>query len=111
MIKSVKGFPANNAERLIMEESKKNKVFLLSSTTSPHSIKCKQALNSVNASYHVMTIDTTNTENSDEFLNAVNSLTGNKYLPKVWVGGRLIGGIDEVLATLAHGKLHTMIGR
>jgi thioredoxin reductase (NADPH) len=91
-------------EECIKEVVGQNAVVVFSKSWCPY---CRTALEVLNIAgiAHPMIVDLTENENAKEIQAALESMTGRRTVPNIFVGGRSIGGGQETSALQAKGKL------
>lgn len=83
-------------------------VVVFSKTYCPYCTKAKRALASVGAKDYVL-LELDEREDGAEIQKVLAALTGASSVPRVFVGGKCIGGGDDTAALAASGKLKTML--
>jgi glutaredoxin 3 len=85
-------------------------VFIISKEYCPFCVKAKDALKSYNIKtecIEVMEIE--NNPNMAEIQDFMKQLTGGRSVPRVFIGGKFIGGGDETMAAHKNGSLGKML--
>merc|ERR1712066_1164075 len=83
------------------------KVVVISKSYCPFCKKAKQVLGKYKISDENIEIE--NRPDMDEIQDHMRSLTGARSVPRVFIGGKCIGGGDEVASLDAKGKLKPML--
>ncbi|XP_038072394.1 glutaredoxin-like [Patiria miniata] len=85
-----------------------NKVVVFSKTYCPYCKKAKSALNDVGLKgYKIIEIE--NMDNMDAIQDYMLQLTKGRSVPRVFIGGKFVGGGDEVAQLKSQGKLKPML--
>ena len=89
---------------------KEKKVVVISKSYCPYCTKAKQAL----AEYQILPecieiLEIDNDSDCDEIQNYMKALTGARSVPRVFIGGKCIGGGDETASMHKNGKLGKML--
>jgi glutaredoxin 3 len=82
-------------------------VLVFSKTYCPYCTKAKRALASVGASPVVHELD--ERPDGEKIQEALQSVTGIRTVPQVFVGGKCIGGGDDTAKLASNGKLKDLI--
>ncbi|XP_068638271.1 glutaredoxin-like [Aristolochia californica] len=80
-----------------------NPVVVFSKTYCGYCARVKQLLNQVGAKYNVIELDVES--DGAALQSALVEWTGQRTVPNVFIGGKQIGGCDDVTATHTAGKL------
>lgn len=86
---------------------KENRIMIFSKTTCPFCKKVKELFTSLNETFNVLELDTN--PNGAEIQSLLQSKTGKKTVPQVFINGVLVGGCDDTLAAKESGKLSEML--
>ena len=86
---------------------KSNKVMMFSKSYCPYCTLAKEVLRSANIEFKTMELD--QEANGAEVQDALESLTGQRTVPNVFVGGKSIGGGTDVQKLHADGKLQALV--
>jgi len=82
---------------------------MLSKGWCPFCKKARSALDNLKLPYDVLEIEDELrqplVDNASEYKDAIQHMTGSTSVPKVWIGGNLLGGCDDTLAAAADGSL------
>ena len=81
----------------------KNRVAIFSETQCPNSKAVKKSLSDAGVQFHAEDIDRWDPSDKQEALNYLQRLTGEHTVPRVFVGGRSIGGNKEFQNEFVHG--------
>lgn len=86
------------------------KVVVISKSYCPFCKKAKQVLGKYKISdENIEYIEIENRPDMDEIQDHMRSLTGARSVPRVFIGGKCVGGGDEVASLDAKGKLKPML--
>ena len=85
-------------------------VMVFSKSYCPYSRKAKSILSKYNLgeNYHVMELDQLPSK-ADEYQNELGKLTGARTVPRVFIGGKFIGGGDDTEALDQSGDLKKLL--
>ena len=86
---------------------KSNKVMMFSKSYCPYCKLAKEVLSSANIEFKSMELD--QESNGAQVQSALESLTGQRTVPNVFVGGKSIGGGTDVQKLHADGKLQALV--
>lgn len=97
---------AEHIQQLIDQYS----VMVFSKSYCPYSQKAKSILSKYNLgeNYHVMELDQLSSK-ADEYQNELGKLTGARTVPRVFIGGKFIGGGDDTAALDQSGDLKKLL--
>uniref|UniRef100_A0A914V447 Glutaredoxin domain-containing protein n=1 Tax=Plectus sambesii TaxID=2011161 RepID=A0A914V447_9BILA len=99
--------------RAFVEELVKSRpVMVFSKTWCPFCTKAKQALSCYRLTpevFEVMELDERPNNDGDAIQDVLNEMTGRRSVPRVFIGGRCIGGGDETNAAHRNGQLEQML--
>ena len=85
-------------------------VFVISKSYCPFCVKAKEVLKKYNIpADKIEIIDIENDANCSEIQDYMKQLTGGRSVPRVFIGGKCIGGGDETAAADKSGKLRGML--
>jgi len=85
-------------------------VFIISKEYCPFCVKAKEALKNYNIKPECIEImEIENNPHMDEIQDFMRELTGGRSVPRVFIGGKFIGGGDETVAAHKAGKLDKML--
>jgi len=98
----------------VIEEIKKKiaekPVFIISKEYCPFCVKAKDALKNYKIKPECIEImEIENDPHMDEIQDFMKQLTGGRSVPRVFIGGKFIGGGDETMAAHKAGKLEKML--
>ncbi|EKX36829.1 hypothetical protein GUITHDRAFT_97486, partial [Guillardia theta CCMP2712] len=99
--------PMMTAEHVAKKAIENNPVVVFSKSYCPFCAKAKDALDSLNAKYEVLELDLRDDGNAIQ--DALNTLTGGRSVPRVFVKGKFIGGGDDMVSKKASGELETIL--
>ncbi|KAF8073193.1 GRXC3 [Scenedesmus sp. PABB004] len=96
---------------LVNTKIKENKVVVFSKTYCPYCIKAKKALTSLikPEQMEVVEIDGMSHGEGIDVQDALYEVTGGRSVPRVFIGGKFIGGGDDTAAALASGQLAQLL--
>jgi len=94
----------------VAELIKTKKVVMISKTYCPFCTKAKNALANykINPEDYVI-LEIEDRDDMDEIQNYMSELTGARSVPRVFIGGKFIGGGDETMAAHRNKKLQGML--
>ena len=85
-------------------------VFVVSKSYCPFCVKAKQVLKKYNIpADKIEIIDIENDANCNEIQDYMKQITGGRSVPRVFIGGKFLGGGDETAAADGEGKLQGML--
>eukprot|EP01025_Chloroclados_australasicus_P032729 TRINITY_DN3321_c0_g1_i1.p3 TRINITY_DN3321_c0_g1~~TRINITY_DN3321_c0_g1_i1.p3 ORF type:complete len:158 (+),score=18.61 TRINITY_DN3321_c0_g1_i1:51-524(+) len=84
-----------------------NKVFVISKSYCPYCAKAKRSLQQYTTDFAVWEIE--NDPDCREIQSIMREITGGSSVPRVFIGGKFIGGGDETAAADANGSLQKML--
>lgn len=84
-----------------------NPVVVFSKTYCPYCVKAKNALSSLGAKFAVVELDIR--DDGSAIQDALLDVTGARSVPRVFVGGKFIGGGDDTARLAASGELAPML--
>ncbi|KAG2445651.1 hypothetical protein HXX76_000261 [Chlamydomonas incerta] len=93
----------------IKETVAKNKVVVYSKTHCPYCMKAKSSLNQFLQPSQYTVIELDGRADMDEMQDALRELTGARSVPRVFVGGKFLGGGDDTAAAASNGTLKKML--
>eukprot|EP00903_Cladosiphon_okamuranus_P008394 g8070.t1 len=82
-------------------------VVVYSKSYCPFCTKAKKALNEIGAKYEVIELD--KVEHGSAIQDALQSITGQRTVPNVFIGGSSIGGGDDTVRLQKSGELLTKV--
>uniref|UniRef100_A0A914Z7H9 Glutaredoxin-2, mitochondrial n=1 Tax=Panagrolaimus superbus TaxID=310955 RepID=A0A914Z7H9_9BILA len=94
------------AKSFVDEAIAKNKVAVFSKSYCPYCTKAKDALDSFKIpsdKYYCVELD--KREDCDDIQNYLQSITGGRSVPRVFINGEFFGGGDDTAAAKKNGKL------
>lgn len=85
-------------------------VMVFSKSYCPYSRKAKTILSKFNLgeNYHVLELDELSSK-ADEYQNELGKLTGARTVPRVFIGGKCVGGGDDTAALDKSGDLKRLL--
>eukprot|EP00877_Chromochloris_zofingiensis_P001456 jgi/Chrzof1/11310/Cz05g32010.t1 len=97
------------AKQLVEDTINSHPVTVFSKSFCPYCHKAKRALNQFLQpdQYFVMELDQVN--EGDDIQDALLEKTGGRSVPRVFVGGKFIGGGDDTAAKAANGELERLL--
>ncbi|CAK0754142.1 hypothetical protein CVIRNUC_002274 [Coccomyxa viridis] len=88
---------------------KNNKVVIWSKSYCPFCKKAKQAIFSLVPPDEVEVVELDLHPKGDEIQDYLKEITGGRSVPRVFIGGKFVGGGDDVVAKLKTGELEKML--
>lgn len=85
-----------------------NKVVVYSKTYCPYCAKAKSALANAGLKDYVL-IELDEMDDGAEFQDALKKITGASSVPRVFIGGKFVGGGDDIKRLQDTGKLKPML--
>eukprot|EP00752_Nemacystus_decipiens_P012123 g10748.t1 len=85
----------------------KHGVVVYSKSYCPFCVKAKKALDTIGAKYEVIELD--KVEDGSAIQDALQSITGQRSVPNVFIGGTSIGGGDDTVRLQKSGELLTKV--
>ena len=99
-----------SVKALMNKKIAENAVFVISKSYCPFCVKAKQALKKYNIPDDKLEwMDIENDPKMDEIQDYMKEITGGRSVPRVFIGGKFIGGGDETAAADKNGKLQGML--
>ncbi|CEF65105.1 Glutaredoxin-1 [Strongyloides ratti] len=97
-------------KKWIDESIEGNKIFVISKSYCPYCVKAKKALESFNIKDGSMKwMDIENHPEMNAIQDYMGVLTGSRSVPKVFIGGKYLGGGDDTVAAKNSGTLEKML--
>ena len=93
-------------ETLVKSLIESNPVVVFSKSYCPYCDKAKSALNAINAKYELLELD--QRSDGSQIQSYLYTLTGQRTVPNVFVGGKSIGGGDDTVRLKQSGELKTL---
>mmetsp|Transcript_35133 Transcript_35133/g.103985 ORF Transcript_35133/g.103985 Transcript_35133/m.103985 type:complete len:105 (-) Transcript_35133:71-385(-) len=93
------------AAEFVQEAITQNKVVVFSKSYCPYCTKAKRALNGVIKPSDYLVIELDERPDGDQIQDALLALTGGRSVPRVFIGGKFIGGGDDTAAKASSGEL------
>jgi glutaredoxin 3 len=94
----------------ITDQIGSNKVVVFSKSYCPYCIRTKdlfkKEFSGINVVYHEL--DKRN--DGPAMQGALHSMSGQRAVPSVWIGGKFVGGNSETQSAFQSGELQTMLG-
>jgi len=85
-------------------------VFIISKEYCPFCVKAKEALKNYKIKPECIEImEIENNPHMDEIQDFMKQLTGGRSVPRVFIGGKFIGGGDETMAAHMAGKMEKLL--
>ncbi|KAL7687199.1 putative glutaredoxin, Thioredoxin-like superfamily [Plasmopara halstedii] len=91
----------------IMDAIAKEKVLVFSKTHCPYCARVKSTLEIIGAKYQVVELDTR--DDGTQIQSLLLDLTGQRTVPNIFIGGKHIGGCDDIIALHAKSELSSML--
>lgn len=85
-----------------------NKVVMFSKTYCPFCTKAKNALKSAGLTKYLI-IELDERDDTDQIQDYLLDITKGRSVPRVFIGGKFVGGGDEMARYQSQGKLKTML--
>jgi glutaredoxin 3 len=85
-----------------------NRAIIFSKTTCPYCTAAKGAFSSIGVTPHVVELDSFDGATMGAWQDALKGLTGARSVPRVFVGGKFIGGGDDTVALGRSGDLASL---
>uniref|UniRef100_A0A0N5BUL1 Glutaredoxin domain-containing protein n=1 Tax=Strongyloides papillosus TaxID=174720 RepID=A0A0N5BUL1_STREA len=87
-----------------------NKIFVISKSHCPYCVKAKKAIESFGIKNgSMMWMDIENHPDMNAIQDYMGVLTGSRSVPKVFIGGKYLGGGDDTVAAKNDGTLEKML--
>lgn len=99
----------DQAKTFVEETIRGNKVVMFSKTYCPYCIKAKRALNQFLAPDQYLSIELEQRSDGNAIQEVLGDMTGASTVPRVFIGGRFIGGGDDTAAKAASGELKRLL--
>jgi len=84
-----------------------NSVVMYSKKHCPFCVKARKVFEEIGCNF--LEVDLNKESNTSEYQDALMQITGGRSVPRVFVGGKFIGGGDETAALHKSGQLAPMI--
>lgn len=94
-------------EKIVKQKNAENPVMVYSKSWCPFCGQVKALFDKLDANITVVELDQIVEE--QEVMGALMSLTGQRTVPNVFIGGEHIGGCDDTMALQSQGKLKDML--
>uniref|UniRef100_A0A0N4Z9S2 Glutaredoxin domain-containing protein n=1 Tax=Parastrongyloides trichosuri TaxID=131310 RepID=A0A0N4Z9S2_PARTI len=100
----------SGVKSFIDSEISNNKIFAISKSYCPYCVKAKKALESFNLKPgSIKWIEIENDSRMNDIQDYMGQLTGSRSVPKVFIGGKFIGGGDDTVKAKNDGSLEKML--
>jgi glutaredoxin 3 len=86
---------------------KNNRILVFSKSYCPYCKKAKLLLDNMNESYHAVELD--QHPKGSQYQAALQTLTGQRTVPNIWINGKHIGGSDNLHRAYSDGTLNNML--
>jgi glutaredoxin 3 len=96
---------ASAAKEMVEKEIADNKVMIFSKSHCPYCTKAKSAVSSLLPPTKFKVLEIENLKECQEIQDILMGITGGRSVPRVFVGGKFIGGGDDTAAKLKSGEL------
>ena len=96
--------PADEIKALVSA----HKALVFSKTTCPYCDAAKGAFSAIGVKPHVVELDSFDGAKMSAWQDALKGITGARSVPRVFVGGKFLGGGDDTVALQRSGKLATL---
>jgi len=94
----------------INQKIKEKPVYIISKEYCPFCVKAKDALKGYNIKQECIEImEIENNPNMNEIQDYMKQITGGRSVPRVFIGGKFIGGGDETMTAHKSGNLQKML--
>mmetsp|Transcript_38843 Transcript_38843/g.65347 ORF Transcript_38843/g.65347 Transcript_38843/m.65347 type:complete len:183 (-) Transcript_38843:117-665(-) len=104
---SADGGEQSTLETLILEKNNEHKVIVYSKTYCPFCTRVKDVFHKLNVEATIVELD--NIVEGDDIQDALETMTGQRTVPSVFIGGQHVGGATDTLNLLASGELVKML--
>lgn len=94
----------------VKELIKQHEVIVFSKTTCPFCSRAKKVLESEGTTFHVFELDELSSDQTREFQDALEIMTGARTVPRVFVRGECLGGCDDITKMQQKGELAKALG-
>lgn len=94
---------------MVEREIASNKVMIFSKSHCPYCTKAKQAIGSLLPADKFKVLEIENLKECNDIQDTLLGITGGRSVPRVFVGGKFIGGGDDTAAKLKSGELKTLL--
>lgn len=104
--------PSDKAKAFVQDRITTHKVVVFSKTYCPFCIKAKKALGQFLQPNEMEVVELDNLPAGDNIIDiqdALYEVTGARSVPRVFVGGKFIGGGDDTAAKAANGELQQLL--
>eukprot|EP00195_Chlamydomonas_chlamydogama_P013002 CAMPEP_0202901172 /NCGR_PEP_ID=MMETSP1392-20130828/13764_1 /ASSEMBLY_ACC=CAM_ASM_000868 /TAXON_ID=225041 /ORGANISM="Chlamydomonas chlamydogama, Strain SAG 11-48b" /LENGTH=138 /DNA_ID=CAMNT_0049587689 /DNA_START=47 /DNA_END=463 /DNA_ORIENTATION=+ len=99
----------DGAKQLVDETLKQHKVVVFSKSYCPYCAKAKSALGGLLRSDQFYAIEIENRADCGEIQDYLQSLTGARSVPRVFIDGKFIGGGDDTARLAQNGELKKLL--
>mmetsp|Transcript_9029 Transcript_9029/g.21976 ORF Transcript_9029/g.21976 Transcript_9029/m.21976 type:complete len:118 (+) Transcript_9029:116-469(+) len=99
-----------NMESFINEQINAHKVVVFSKTYCPYCTSTKKLFGTQYSSVDVVTHELDKRDDGAAIQATLASMSGQRTVPSVWIGGKFVGGNSETQAAHKSGELETMLG-
>eukprot|EP01116_Phalansterium_solitarium_P010696 TRINITY_DN25813_c0_g1_i1.p2 TRINITY_DN25813_c0_g1~~TRINITY_DN25813_c0_g1_i1.p2 ORF type:complete len:146 (-),score=36.99 TRINITY_DN25813_c0_g1_i1:113-550(-) len=94
-----------DASSVVSELIKENPVMVFSKSYCPYCVNAKKLLNNVGAAFSVLELDNLAGGKADAIQSELKRVTGASTVPRVFIGGKSIGGYDDTSRLHKQGQL------
>ncbi|CAL5227502.1 g10486 [Coccomyxa viridis] len=98
-----------SVKEIVDHTIKNNRVVIWSKSYCPYCKKAKQAMFSVAPMDEVEVIELDHHPKGDEIQDYLKDITGGRSVPRVFIGGKFIGGGDDTVAKQKSGELEKLL--
>lgn len=100
---------ASSAKEFVNSSIADNKVVVFSKSYCPFCAKAKSALGSVMPAGSFTVHEIENRPDCEDVQDALMDITGGRSVPRVFIGGKFIGGGDDTAQLASTGELKTLL--
>ncbi|GAX73785.1 hypothetical protein CEUSTIGMA_g1236.t1 [Chlamydomonas eustigma] len=97
------------AKELVSQTVASSKVVVFSKTYCPYCTKAKNALKQFLTPEQFTVLELDQRDDGDDIQAALGEMTGAKSVPRVFVGGKFIGGGDDTARMAGNGELKNLL--
>eukprot|EP01103_Thecamoeba_quadrilineata_P003695 TRINITY_DN13446_c0_g1_i1.p1 TRINITY_DN13446_c0_g1~~TRINITY_DN13446_c0_g1_i1.p1 ORF type:complete len:112 (-),score=27.71 TRINITY_DN13446_c0_g1_i1:130-432(-) len=91
----------------VQETISQNPVVIFSKTYCPYCHRAIDLFKSINANAKVIQLD--ERDDGEKIFDHLKEITGARTVPRVFIGGKFVGGCDAVVALQSQGKLEEKV--
>lgn len=105
--RAARGGASGSVEEMVESLVSENHVVVFSKSWCPYCNQAKKALTDQGAKFLAVEIDEREEEN--EIQNYMQTVTGARTVPRIFIGGKFVGGCDDVLGMSSSGELEKLL--